>query len=117
MNLLEMKELLQAEILSDEPDESVDVKLGYATDLMSDALAFAADNCVLITGLMNAQTVRTAEMKDFPCVIYTRGKKPDGEIIALANTFGICIMRTQLSTFDACGILYGKGLEGPNHHG
>ncbi|SDB24552.1 DRTGG domain-containing protein [Eubacterium oxidoreducens] len=117
MNLLEMKEALQAQVLTDELDESVDITLAYATDLMSDALAFASDNCVLITGLVNSQTVRTAEMKDFPCVIYTRGKMPEGEIIALANTFGLCVMRTELSTFDTCGILYGKGIIGPNNHG
>ncbi|MCR5666410.1 MAG: hypothetical protein K6G01_06225 [Eubacterium sp.] len=117
MDLLEMKELLAAEILTDEFDEDVDITLAYATDLMSDALAFASDNCALITGLVNSQTVRTAEMKDFPCVIYTRGKTPDGEIIALANTFGLCVMRTALSTFDTCGLLYGKGIIGPNNHG
>ena len=82
------------------------------SDMMSDVLAFVKDQSVLLTGLVNSQVVRTAEMMDMVCIIFVRGKEPSEEIINLAADRGIVLMKTSLRMFPACGILYQAGLRG-----
>ena len=50
---------------------------------------------VLVTGLNNPQVVRTADMMDMICIVFVRGKKPDGAILQLAVDRGIaCLLYT-----------------------
>ncbi len=45
-------------------DLDMEIPCAGAADLMSDVLAFAGPNSVLLTGLCNPQVVRTVEMAD-----------------------------------------------------
>lgn len=112
MRLNEIKMLLDAELLTfvDKPD--LDIKYGFGCDLMSDVLAFVNGETLLLTGLTNVQTIRTAYMKDLSCIIFVRGKRPDESVIELAAEKGICLMCTKYILFNACGILYNAGLKG-----
>ena len=65
-----------------------------------------------LTGLVNPQVVRTADMMDMVCVIFVRGKDPTPEMIELANDREIVLMKTPLRMFTACGLLYSSGLHG-----
>lgn len=85
----------------------------FATDLMSDALAMINKSCdqtVLLTGLCNAQSLRTAEMLDLELIIYVRGKQLDDEVLELAMEMGFNIFTTKYSMYEACGILFNEGL-------
>ena len=79
-------------------------------DLMSDVLAFVKHNSVLLTGLVNQHVIRTAEMIDISCIVFVRGKQPSEDICVLAREKGITVLTTDASLFEACGILYSKGL-------
>ena len=65
--------ILKAEILA-EGDLQEEVKTACGSDMMSDVLAFVKDQSVLLTGLVNPQVVRTAEMMDMHCIIFVRGR-------------------------------------------
>lgn len=39
------------------------------SDMMSDVLAFVKEQAVLLTGLVNPQVIRTAEMMDMQCIV------------------------------------------------
>lgn len=93
-------------------DMELDIKFGFASDLMSDVLALANHDVVLITGLTNVQTIRTAEMKDIKWIIFVRGKVPDENTVELAKQNGINILCTKETMFRTCGILFGNGLRG-----
>ena len=80
--------------------------------MMSDLLAYVKDQSVLLTGLVNAQVVRTAEMMDMLCIVFVRGKRPDEAIVQLAQQRGIAVMSTPYRMFTACGLLYENGLKG-----
>lgn len=82
------------------------------SDLMSDVLAFVKDQTVLVTGLTNAQTIRTAEMMDITCIVLVRGKMADDAMISLAKERQIAVLQTMHSMFTACGLLYESGLRG-----
>lgn len=110
MKLKEVKEILGAEVLCGEEKLETEVLSACGCDLMSDVLAFVKDQALLLTGLMNAQVVRTAEMMDMKAIVFVRGKTPADEILELANDSGIVILSTDLPLYLACGKLYSNGL-------
>lgn len=110
MKLAEIKKLLNAEVLTRQGSLDQEVCSACGSDMMSDVLAFVKDQGVLLTGLVNSQTVRTAEMMDMRCVIFVRGKAPGDEIVKLADGCGIVVMTTRYRMYEACGILYTGGL-------
>ncbi len=86
------------------------VKLGFASDLMSDVLTLLDDNLLLVTGLTNIQSVRTAEMSDIGQILYVRNKQPTRDMTALAVEQGIVLITTPCSMFKASALLYQAGL-------
>lgn len=111
MKLCEIKDLLKAEILSGE-NLTKDIKIACGSDLMSDVLAITKEKAVLLTGLTNAQVIRTAEMIDISAIIFVRGKRPSKEVIEMAAEKGIPVLLTKLPMYEASGILYTNGLMG-----
>ena len=91
---------------------ALDVKTACGSDMMSDVLAFVKDQSVLLTGLMNPQVVRTAEMMDMHCIVFVRGKKIDPNVVALARQKEITVLASPYRMFTACGLLYSNGLRG-----
>jgi hypothetical protein len=61
---------------------------------------------------VNPQAVRTAEMMDMTCIVFVRGKRPDNDIVALAERRNIVVLCTKIELFSACGLLYANGLKG-----
>jgi len=112
MTVAQVAGVLDARIVSgaDMLDKSVNSACG--SDLMSDVLAFVKDQSVLITGLINAQAIRTAEMMDIICIVLVRGKTADESMLSLAKDRQIAVMQTYHSMFTACGLLYESGLRG-----
>lgn len=112
MKISAMKELLNAEVLCCEENLGRHVYSACGCDLMSDVLAYVKDQAVLLTGLVNPQVIRTAEMMDMICIVFVRSKTPTEEMLALAKESGIVIMRTDKRLYEACGLLYSNGLVG-----
>lgn len=112
MTVNDIKNVLDAEVLCCEHSLKREVHTGCGSDLMSDVLAFVKDQPALLTGMVNSQVIRTAEMMDIVCVIFVRGKVPDEATIQLAEEKDICILSTKYRMFTACGLLYEKGLRG-----
>ena len=104
-------DILDGEIIC-EGDLNTEIKTACGSDMMSDVLAFVKDQSVLLTGLMNPQVVRTAEMMDMACIVFVRGKMPDQSIIDLAESRDITLIKTRYRMFTACGKLYAGGLSG-----
>ena len=112
MRISTIKELLEAEIVCGEDGLDKDVSSACGSDMMSDVLAYVKNQAVLLTGLVNSQVVRTAEMMDMICIVFVRSKQPTPEMIELAKESGIVIMKTPLRMYEACGKLYSNGLLG-----
>lgn len=110
MKISTIKELLNAEVLCGEESMDKHVESACGSDMMSDVLAYVKDQAVLLTGLVNSQVVRTAEMMDMVCVVFVRSKKPSQEMIELACECGMVILSTEKRMYEACGILYTNGL-------
>ena len=112
MTVRQIAEILDAEILwCEELADSVNIHSACGSDMMSDVLAYVKDQGMLLTGLVNPQVVRTAEMMDMCCVAFVRGKRPDAAIIQLAQSKNIILLTTQERMYPACGKLYKAGLD------
>ena len=113
MNVIELIEIIDGKLLNESADLSREIKGGCGADLMSDVMAFSCStNQMMLTGLVNPQTIRTAEMMDVKVIVFVRGKVPDRGMLDLAREKGICILSTPLPMFSACGILYQNGVKG-----
>ena len=110
MKISTLKELLEAEVVCCEELLGDHVYSACGSDMMSDVLAFVKDQAVLLTGLVNSQVIRTAEMMDMICVVFVRSKKPTDEMLELAKEHQMVVLSTDLRMYDACGKLYQAGL-------
>lgn len=110
MKLHDVKKILSAEVIAVENELDREVLSAFGCDLMSDVLAFVDEQALLLTGLVNPQVVRTAEMMDMKAVVFVRGKEPTEEIIELAKDANIVVMKTDMTLYNACGKLYAEGL-------
>jgi len=112
MKLSEIRDLLGCEVLSGEEDLELDIREVVASDGMSEVLAFAKSHDLMITGLTNIQSIRTADIAGVSAVVYCRGKRPDRKVVEFARQKRIPVLVTPMVMFDICGILYAKGLKG-----
>ena len=112
MKISTIKDLLDAKVICCEEGLSRHVYSACGSDMMSDVLAYVKDQAVLLTGLVNSQVIRTAEMMDMNCIVFVRSKMPTAEMIELAKENGMIILSTEKRMYEACGLLYSNGLVG-----
>lgn len=112
MKISTIRDLLDADVICNEQLLENDVISACGSDMMSDVLAYVKDQAVLLTGLVNSQVVRTAEMMDMVCIVFVRSKMPSPEMVELARESGLVLMATKRRMYEACGILYSNGLVG-----
>lgn len=110
MKISEFKDILSGKAVSGAHLLDHDVKVAFASDLMSDVLTITQDNVLLITGLANIQAIRTAEMSNIHCVVLVRNKNASCEMIRLAEESDIVIIETPYSLFRTSGLLFNAGL-------
>ena len=110
MKISTIQELLEADVVCGEEYLDHEVHSACGSDMMSDVLAYVKDQAVLLTGLVNAQVIRTAEMMDMVCVVFVRSKSPSEEMIRLAKESDMVVLKTKKRMYEACGKLYVGGL-------
>lgn len=111
MRLGEITVALRCEALN-AAEHEMDIEAVVASDGMSEILAFHAPGALMLTGLTNIQSVRTAVVADVHAIVYVRGKRPPDKVIDLAREKQIPVFLTSLGMFESCGILYTAGLKG-----
>ena len=112
MRLSEIRDILGAKVLWGEELLDREVLSACGSDFMSDVLAFVKNQPLLLTGLVNPQVVRTADRVEMCCIIFVRGKVPGESIVQLAAERDIVVMTCKKRMYEACGLLYSKGLRG-----
>ena len=112
MTVKDIIKILDAEIICRNDLLDTTVTSACGSDMMSDVLAFVKEQAVLVTGLVNPQVIRTAEMMDMHCIIFVRGKRPDLKMIEMAEERDMVILCTERGMFSTCGMLYAGGLRG-----
>lgn len=124
MTLTELMQLVDARTYTPTLMRDKDIQFGFCSDLMSDALVIMnsvkdktiLDHTILITGLATQQSIRTAEMLDVDVVLLVRGKIPSEKVIMLAIEANVMIISTEVTMFNASGLLYEKGIRGVKYN-
>ncbi len=88
MKVEEICSVLNCELICGSHRDDHEVSHAFASDLMSDVLTVNCDSLLLITGLSNLQTIRTAEMSDINCILFVRNKSVTPEMKKLAEELG-----------------------------
>ena len=112
MKVYEVKEILDATVLSGEDQLDKMVAGAGGADLMEAFLAAATKDAVILTGLTSDDVIRTAKVAGVAAVVFVRGKRPQDSAIELAKSFKLPTMVTRYSLFVASGKLYMNGLRG-----
>jgi len=74
-----------------------------ASDGMSEILAFHSPGALMITGLTNIQSVRTADVADVRAIVYIRGKWISEKTIELARQKEIPVLTTPWGCLTCAG--------------
>jgi predicted transcriptional regulator len=110
--LAKLVDLLGGEVLSGADLLSrVNVSGCFATNLMSDVLAYAKPGMVLLTGLSSVQSVHAADVAELRGVVFVQNKIPEKAVFDLAERKTIPLARTRHDLSGACEILSGVGVE------
>lgn len=110
MKIQQIQELTEATVACGSNRLSHEVQCAFASDLMSDVLTLDCNEVILITGLCNLQTIRTAEMADVNCILFVRGKKVTHDMLQLATENNMILLETDHSMYHTAGELYCSGL-------
>jgi hypothetical protein len=111
MKIYEVRELCEARVVCGSDRTGDEVISAFSSDLMSDVLMLPAEKLLLITGLCNIQTIRTAEIAEIRCILFVRNKKATEEMKLLAHEHGMVILETPFSLFKTSGLLFAGGLK------
>jgi predicted transcriptional regulator len=111
MTVSEAVSLLEGQFFCGEDKGDLEILSACGSDLMSDVMAFVKDQVLLLTGLVNPQVIRTAELLDIHAIIFVRGKNPSMDMIDMARESDIILGGTKYPMFVACGKLYEAGLK------
>lgn len=110
MTFNEAIKILDGQFFCGKDKADLDLLSACGADLMSDVMAFVKEKVLLLTGLVNPQVIRTAELLDIKAIIFVRGKVPGRDVVEMAEESDIILGGTKLSMFLACGKLYEAGL-------
>ena len=111
MKISKVAELLNARIYGDKKLLCNEIEYAFSSDLMSDVLMIKTQNILLLTGLTNIQSLRTAEISDINNIVFVRGKIITEDMKILAKETGILLMECNYSMYKASGILYEAGIK------
>ena len=112
MTLKEIADILDAEIIVDSVNQDLKIESACSADMMSAVLYYHTPNSVLITGLIQPQVIRTAEISGIKLIVFVFSKKPEQAIIDMARQKNIPILSTPFCMYSASGKLFQAGLPG-----
>jgi len=102
LGLDSIRESLQADTIVGDTIIDVCVTGIYASDLMSDVLAYGKPGSLLLTGLNSIQAAISSYMAEFRAIVFLRGKVPADDIRKFALEKGLVVMTTEADMYEAC---------------
>lgn len=101
MNVLEAAEKLNFEVLNAGDGAEREIKGIYCCDLLSVVMGRAKADDAWITIMGNINAVAVAVLADVSCIILSEDMQFDEESLQKATEQDVCILKTELPTFEA----------------
>lgn len=86
--------------------EDKEITAVYTSDLLSDVLANADDNALLVTIQAHKNTLAVATVKDSPAIIVCNGREIPEDMIEAAKTEKIALFSTEINQYEVSGKLF-----------
>jgi len=83
---------------------------GFASDLLSNAIADCKKGDIWITVQIHANIVAVAVLKELSAVIIVQGREPADELIRKAKEENVTILVSGLTAYETAGKLYQLGV-------
>ena len=110
MKLTDLAKAISASILVGEDQPDLVIDRAFAADLLSDVLALTEEQTTLVTGMVNPQVMRVAEILNITAVVFVRGKMPPASLLEYAAQLNIPILATKKTMFETCGLMHANGI-------
>ena len=111
MKLREIRDILDAELITGDANLDKEIKYVNAADLISDVLAYSTGpGALLITGIVHSQVIYAANTIELGAILFVRGKRPNEATLQLAVENHIPLLTTRYIMFETCGRLYQLGM-------
>jgi len=92
--------------------DQIDVAAGYASDLLSDVLANAPEEGVLVTLQVHLNVIAVAGHAELSAVIFTSGRTPEDDVVEKAVAEELHLYSAKDDTFEVVGRLHAMGVKG-----
>ncbi len=96
--------------LKTDADTNIDIKLGYASDLLSDVLAKAQAGTIWVTNHKHQNVIGVAVMLGLGAVVMAGGIEPDELALEKAEQEKLPLFTTEMSLFEVVGKLFELGI-------
>lgn len=110
MTLKEISKLLNATVINNSIDMEMEIESACSADMMSTVMYYHTANSLLITSLTQSSVIRTADMAGIKTIVFVLDKKPDANIIELAELKKIPLLSTPYCMYTASGKLFEAGM-------
>jgi hypothetical protein len=110
MRLTEVAKNLGLEVRSAGERLDVEVRGGYASDLMSDVIANAQEGHLWVTLQTHVNIVAVASMKELAGIVLVNGREPESQTVEKGEEQNIPILVSGLPAFELIGRLYQLGI-------
>ena len=106
MTVAQLVEKLGLEVLTGNISMDREVKSGYTSDLLSDAIAGITDDAVWITIQRHINVLGVAKLKDVSAIIIPRNLQLDKSVLDKALEEHIAILRCHQSAFEISALVF-----------
>lgn len=101
MTPIELSEKLGFRIINEGDGRSRELCGIYCCDLLSVVMGRAKADDLWITVMANINTIAVAVLSDVSCVLLSEGVSLDEQGLEKAKMQGVCVLATELPTFEA----------------
>jgi len=112
MTIREVVDALQLEILTQSNGLDKEVTGGYASDLLSDVIAYSKPGNLWVTLQTHRNIIAVATLKELAAVVLVNGRTPEPETLEKAREEKVVVLGSRLPAFELAGRLYGMGIRG-----
>lgn len=89
-----------------EGDLTKKITSGYCSDLLSDVMGNAEENCIWVTLQTHRNVAAISSLKEIGAVVIVKGLSPDENTLEHAKEEGITILGTKEECFEITGKIY-----------
>lgn len=97
---LEFKCVTGVNLLDKEP------KWAYVSDLLSDVMGKAQPQMIWVTSQIHKNIVAVASLIDLSAIVIVNERKPDEDMLKLAEEEGVVVLTSDKPAFETAGTLY-----------